>query len=245
MRYAGVMLLAVAIAAPVHAKSVAVDAPGGRAGDAAAVIARQTGTSIVITDQGISNRQVPAIRGAYSTKGAVKKLAKAAGARAIQVGPSGWRLVAAPDAKRLRDATAARRAVPPGPRGTPPESAPSKDIVVVGSKRDMLLADYPGDVEMIEGEDLTFGGAGGTDKITQRIPTVSSTHLGSGRNKLFIRGIADSSFTGPTQSTVGQYFGDLRLSYNAPDPDLRLTDLQRVEILEGPQGTLYGAGALG
>src|SRR5690606_13526601 len=59
------------------------------------------------------------------------------------------------------------------------------------------------------------------------------------------RGIADSSFTGPTQSTVGQYLGDLRLSYNAPDPDLRLSDMQRVEILEGPQGTLYGAGSLG
>ncbi len=79
----------------------------------------------------------------------------------------------------------------------------------------------------------------------QRIPTVSSTYLGSGRNKLFIRGIADSSFTGPTQSTVGQYLGDLRLSYNAPDPDLRLSDLASVEVLEGPQGTLYGAGSLG
>src|SRR5690606_19776390 len=54
-----------------------------------------------------------------------------------------------------------------------------------------------------------------------------------------------SSFTGPTQATVGQYFGDMRLSYNAPDPDLRLSDLERVEVLEGPQGTLYGAGSLG
>lgn len=74
---------------------------------------------------------------------------------------------------------------------------------------------------------------------------VASTYLGAGRNKLFIRGIADSSFTGPTCATVGQYFGDLRLSYNAPDPDLRLADLAAVEVLEGPQGTLYGAGSLG
>src|SRR3546814_3113341 len=59
------------------------------------------------------------------------------------------------------------------------------------------------------------------DSILSRTASVSSTHLGPGRNKLFIRGIADSSFTGPTQSTVGQYFGDIRLSYNAPDPDLR------------------------
>src|SRR5690606_27008752 len=114
-----------------------------------------------------------------------------------------------------------------------------------GSKRETPLAQYAGQAEIIDGHELAFGGVGGTEKIVQRIPTVSSTYLGSGRNKLFIRGIADSSFTGPTQSTVGQYLGDLRLSYNAPDPDLRLSDLARVEVLEGPQGTLYGAGSLG
>ena len=100
-------------------------------------------------------------------------------------------------------------------------------------------------MSIVDGEELALGGIGGTEKITQRIATVSSTYLGSGRNKLFIRGIADSSFTGPTQATVGQYLGDMRLSYNAPDPDLRLSDLERVEVLEGPQGTLYGAGSLG
>jgi outer membrane receptor protein involved in Fe transport len=60
-----------------------------------------------------------------------------------------------------------------------------------------------------------------------------------------VRGIADSSFNGTTQSTVGQYLGDARLNYNAPDPDLALYDMATVEVLEGPQGTLYGAGTLG
>src|SRR3546814_17131481 len=62
-----------------------------------------------------------------------------------------------------------------------------------------------------DGGDLAFGGERGRDSILSRTASVSSTHLGPGRNKLFIRGIADSSCTGPTQSTVGQYFGDIRL----------------------------------
>jgi iron complex outermembrane receptor protein len=126
-----------------------------------------------------------------------------------------------------------------------PVEGPGPDIVVTGSKRDVRLRDFAGQVALLDGVDLALGGAGGTEAIIARLASVSSTHLGAGRNKLFIRGIADSSFTGPTQTTVGQYLGDLRLSYNAPDPDLRLYDIASVEVLEGPQGTLYGAGSLG
>lgn len=245
MRRYAFLALAALIASPVHAKGVAVNVPAGRGGDAAVAIARQTGTSIVISDPALANRSVPAIKGRYSASEAVKKLARSLGARAIPAGASGWRLVLETQPRRAASRPGAGRRTAAHRPAPPPRSAPAQDIIVIGSKRDIELALYPGSVEMLDGKDLAFGGPGGTEKIIQRAPTVSSTHLGSGRNKLFIRGIADSSFTGPTQATVGQYFGDLRLSYNAPDPDLRLSDLERVEILEGPQGTLYGAGALG
>ncbi len=236
-------LAAIAVSAPAQAQTqrVAIDAPAASAGETAIVIARQAGASVVIADRDLAARKVPAIRGRLSAEEAVARLARAAGARAVRAGSNGWRLVpraAARAAPRPRPAPTPAPAPPP----LPPET---EDIVVIGSKRDVPLADYAGQAELLAGEALAFGGVGGTEKITQRVPTVSSTYLGAGRNKLFIRGIADSSFTGPTQSTVGQYLGDLRLSYNAPDPDLRLSDLARVEVLEGPQGTLYGAGSLG
>lgn len=240
-------LAAIALCAPAEAQAqgIAVDVPAGRAGDAAALIARQTGTSVIIVDRALAVRKVSAIRGRFTAAEAVQRLARACGARAVPVGATGWRLVQASSAD-----TGARSRLPAPPRpraveAAPPPETAGADIVVIGSKRDVRLADFAGQTELIEGEDLAFGGVGGTERIMQRVPTVASTYLGSGRNKLFIRGIADSSFTGPTQSTVGQYLGDLRLSYNAPDPDLRLSDLARVEVLEGPQGTLYGAGSLG
>jgi outer membrane receptor protein involved in Fe transport len=245
MRWSAPLLIAAtAVAAtPAYAGTVAVSAPGGSAGDAAIVLARQTGTSIVIADAAVARRRVGPIAGRMSAADAVRKLARAAGAQALRVGSLAWRLVDAP--RNVPRAIPAASRKPEPPPAEAPESAQTAEIVVLGSKRDTRLDDYPGQVAILRGEDLVQGGVGGTEKITQRLATVSSTYLGSGRNKLFIRGIADSSFTGPTQATVGEYLGDLRLSYNAPDPDLRLSDLERVEVLEGPQGTLYGAGSLG
>ncbi|HYC94340.1 MAG TPA: TonB-dependent receptor, partial [Sphingomicrobium sp.] len=125
-----------------------------------------------------------------------------------------------------------------------PEPEP-QDIVVTASKRDTLSQRFPGQWSRIDGDEFAPLGVPGTEAIESRSVGFSSTHLGAGRNKLFIRGIADSSFSGPTQSPVGQYFGDMRTGYSGPDPDLKLVDIQSVEILEGPQGTLYGSGALG
>jgi hypothetical protein len=80
--------------------------------------------------------------------------------------------------------------------------------------------------------------------LNQRIPSLSATALGPGRNKLFVRGIADSSFSGHSQATLGEYLGEARINYDAPDPGLLLYDVKQVELLKGPQGTLYGGGTL-
>lgn len=76
-------------------------------------------------------------------------------------------------------------------------------------------------------------------------PVLQTTALGQGRDKIFIRGIADSSFNGATQATTGYYLDDVQMSYSTPEPGLALVDVRSVEVMEGPQGTLYGAGAIG
>ncbi len=235
------------LAVPAVARPVTVDSPAGQAGRAAIALARQTGTSIIIADSGLAQARVPAIRGRMEPHEAARRLAEAAGGRAVQAGASGWRIVPAPQPRRtLRRAPPVAPVTPAPVEDAPPALPPEPgQIIVLASKRELSLDQYAGQASFIPGRDLVVGGVGGTERIVQRLPTISSTHLGSGRNKLFIRGIADSSFTGPTQATVGQYLGDLRLTYNAPDPDLRLSDMELVEVLEGPQGTLYGSGSMG
>ncbi|MFD1611955.1 TonB-dependent receptor [Sphingomonas tabacisoli] len=124
---------------------------------------------------------------------------------------------------------------------------PGGDIVVAASKESVLLSDYPGSAVRLSLNGL--GGANGdadsSAALIGRTPSLSSTNLGPGRNKLFVRGIADSSFNGPTPATVAQYFGEVRLNYAAPDPNLNLYDMNSVEVLEGPQGTLYGSASIG
>ncbi|OYU73269.1 MAG: TonB-dependent receptor, partial [Alphaproteobacteria bacterium PA3] len=235
-----------ASAAPGAAREAVLVIPPGSVSEVAIGIARATNASIVIADPALGRRKVAGLKGRMGAAEAVRKLARASGMAAVQVGPNAWRLVAAPRPARSLARPKPARVVPanytPAAQSPEAEGAP---ITVTASKRDLTFAEVPGQVTLLDGRVLERGGVGGTERITQRAATVSSTYLGSGRNKLFIRGIADSSFTGPTQATVGQYFGDLRLSYNAPDPDLRLSDMERGEILEGPQGTLYGAGSLG
>jgi outer membrane receptor protein involved in Fe transport len=230
--------------APLAARKPDLAIPAGTVSEAAIAIARATDASIVIADPALGRRRIAAIRGRMDAQAAVRKLARASGMQAVRVGPNAWRLTAAPVRRvsvtaRPHPQRAAAASTAPLPEAEGPP------IIVTASKRDLAFTEVAAQVTLLDGAVLERGGVGGTEKIMQRAASVSSTYLGSGRNKLFIRGIADSSFTGPTQATVGQYFGDLRLSYNAPDPDLRLSDMERVEILEGPQGTLYGAGSLG
>ncbi len=236
-------IASLALAAPLSARDADLAVPAGPLSEVAIAVARATDTTIVIADRSLARKRVPGITGRMDAAEAVQKLARASGLWAIRVGPGAWRLVSAPAPTPLRSTP--RPAGPARAVAAPPPEPHGQPITVTASKRDLALTDFAAQTTLIDGAALERGGVGGTERITQRSAAVSSTYLGRGRNKLFIRGIADSSFTGPTQATVGQYLGDLRLSYNAPDPDLRLSDMERVEILEGPQGTLYGAGSLG
>ncbi|QXQ05869.1 TonB-dependent receptor [Sphingosinicellaceae bacterium] len=232
-------LLAATPVAAIAASAPTLDLPAGTLGQAVAVLGRQAGISVAIGDDGLWSQRVPAIK-ERGVAAALARLTRMSGARLVAIDAVTWRI----DRPVVRRAIASAPAVPTlfAMRAAVADDAP---IVVTATKRGFQFANFAGTATRLDGNDLSFGGEGGSDSVLGRLASISSTHLGDGRNKLFIRGIADSSFTGPTQATVGQYLGDVRLTYNAPDPDLRLYDVAAVEVLEGPQGTLYGAGSLG
>jgi outer membrane receptor protein involved in Fe transport len=98
-------------------------------------------------------------------------------------------------------------------------------------------------VTAVRGLDLQAAGANDAADSGAHLGMLS-TNLGPGRDKLLLRGLSDGAYTGRARSTVATYLDDIPLNFNAPDPDLRLSDVDRVEIARGPQGALYGAGFL-
>ena len=229
---------------PAKAATRSIEIPQGTVGQAAFAIGRQAGVSIAVRDSQLLARRVPAIRGRIDVATALARLAAASRLEVRQVGPRSYLLLAGASQPLVHAARSRPRPVAPPPAPAPVEAEPP-DIIVTASKRDLRSQRFAGQWTRIDGDQFGSLGVVGTEAIEARTVGFSSTHLGAGRNKLFIRGIADSSFSGPTQSPVGQYIGDMRTGYSGPDPDLRLVDMQAVEILEGPQGTLYGSGALG
>lgn len=161
----------------------------------------------------------------------------------------GYRMIDSRTVRIVRSRVRQRHAVAPVPRVvTDPVAPPTQtvsEVVVTSAKRSIGLDRAPYAVSAVQGATLSESGAVNTADLAHRIAGLTVTNLGPGRNKLFVRGLSDGPLTGRTQATVGLYFDDSRTTYNAPDPDLRLVDIARVELLRGPQGSLYGAGSIG
>lgn len=215
--------------------------PAGRLSDALLVYAEQAGVSIALGDPRLDRLRTGGLHGRYEIANALTRLLQGSDLSFIFTDAATIRLVARPPKRKLTPQ-------PPPPRRLgPPPTVNGEEIVVIATKQQASLADYPASVSLMQLAllDSARGGNEGTGYVLTRLPGLASTNLGPGRNKIFIRGVADSSFNGESQATISQYLGEARLIYSAPDPNLLLYDIERVEVLEGPQGTLYGAGTLG
>jgi iron complex outermembrane receptor protein len=132
----------------------------------------------------------------------------------------------------------------PAPEGEAP-IAPLSELVVVATRRPTLADRLAYSVSVLDERAAAAQGVRDANDLALVMPAMTVTNLGPGRDKVILRGLSDGPLTGQTQSMVGIYLNDVRLTYNAPDPDLLMVDIAQVEVLRGPQGALYGAGSLG
>ena len=127
-------------------------------------------------------------------------------------------------------------------------AADLQEVVVTAEKRDSTVQKTPISLTAITGADLQAQGVTDLVEVAQQVPGVSFKTSGPGQTELEMRGLTS---TGGESPTVGFYLDETALTPPAMAQnghvviDPSLFDLNRVEILRGPQGTLYGAGSMG
>jgi iron complex outermembrane receptor protein len=131
-----------------------------------------------------------------------------------------------------------------------PEATSLTRVIVTANKREQASIDVPASVSTVSAERLALGGATRLEDFVSQVPGLAVTAMTRGQTVVTLRGIG----TGAAQAvpTTAQYIDDAPIgSINAyaagskVTPDLDPSDLRRVEVLKGPQGTAYGAGAVG
>jgi outer membrane receptor protein involved in Fe transport len=133
---------------------------------------------------------------------------------------------------------------------TDAESATLEEVVVTAQKRTENLQNVPVSIEVLSGAQLEQLDVTGLDGYVKYSPSISySRGQGQGGNgqpgssHIYMRGVvsgANENHSG-SQPSVGTYLDEQPVTTIDGTPDVHLYDIQRIEVLEGPQGTLYGA----
>jgi outer membrane receptor protein involved in Fe transport len=132
------------------------------------------------------------------------------------------------------------------PEAAIPQEGKVQEIVITARRREEALSKVPVSVSAFTQESMDQRGIKDFTDVARFTPGVTIDATGSGTNAISIRGISSSGGSG----TTGIYIDDTpiqihSLGFNADDTLPKLFDLERVEVLRGPQGTLFGAGSEG
>lgn len=130
-----------------------------------------------------------------------------------------------------------------------PQSAgqPAQEIIVTATRRSETVRDVPFNIQAITSETLEKTGATDIADFARSVPGLSFTDSGpSGGVRLVLRGLRTGSEV-DLAATTAVYVDEVPLDmpYRGAPLDLKLIDIERIEVLRGPQGTLFGGGAIG
>jgi len=123
------------------------------------------------------------------------------------------------------------------------------EITVTAQRRTENLQDVPITIQALTAETLTQLNVTTFDDIVKYTPNVTTASWGPGQDLIFMRGLSSGALgtqgsgTDANFPNVAVYLDDQSAQMPYRNLDVYAADLERVEILEGPQGTLFGAGA--
>ena len=123
-----------------------------------------------------------------------------------------------------------------------------EEITVTATKRESRIQDVPFSINVQTQEDIQRSGASDIEELSRSIAGLTVQNLGPGQSQVAIRGMSAGQIVRDqpgVKEQVGVYLDESVISLSLFTPDFDLYDLNRVETLRGPQGTLFGSGSIG
>ena len=128
------------------------------------------------------------------------------------------------------------------------ESGQGGLIIVTATKRATTVQDVPFSINAQTQEDIQRANASTIEDISRNVAGLAVQNLGPGQSQVSVRGVSAGQIVRDqpgVKEQVGVYLDESVISLSLFTPDIDLFDLNRVETLRGPQGTLFGSGSVG
>ncbi len=123
------------------------------------------------------------------------------------------------------------------------EAVRLEQIIVTARKREESAMDIPSSIQALSEQEIREMGARGIGDYTRFMPSVNVINYSAGDSVVIFRGANTDEGGEIVQSTSSVYLNEISISNTFTQPSVRMVDVERVEALSGPQGTLYGSDA--
>lgn len=240
------------IAAPATAQARAnIRVPSQSLEQSLKQVAAQSRTNILFTPDAVAGLRGRSVDGVMTAEGAVRKLVAGTALEVVSDGNGGLIVRRRGAAKRTPAMTGGSRFAPASAVPAASAEAEPSDgdvIIVTANKREEDVRKVAGSVTAVTGKQLDEQGAQSYADYLTKLPGVQFNAAIPGYSSISIRGVSSTTSIDVGQGTTGIYINEVPLTEpfnSAGIPDVDTFDVDRVEVLRGPQGTLFGSATLG
>jgi iron complex outermembrane recepter protein len=215
------------------APTLTADIPAQPLAQALLSLASQTGLQIAYVSGIVRDQKGRAVAAGQGVAQALARMLEGTGLTFVYLTPHSVRILAA-DTKGTGRTTADEAAA---------------EVIVTANRRTQSLEDVPMSVQVLTGETLGRLNASTFEDFVGYLPAVTAHGVGPAQNTIYIRGLGTGEFPNQAAGTNGAfpnvavYLDEQSAQLPGRNLDVYAADLERIEVLEGPQGTLFGAGA--
>jgi iron complex outermembrane recepter protein len=214
---------------------LSADIPAQPLPQALAAFAQQTGLQFVYVSRIVHNQKSHPVSAGLRAEEALSRLLQGTGLRFEYLTPHSIRILTST----------------PPPRTTRKKATDDEpdEIIVTANRREETLQNVPITIQVLTGATLARLNATTFDDFVSYLPGVTAHGVGPAQNNIYMRGLGTGEYPNQASGTNGSfpnvavYLDEQSVQLPGRNLDIYAADLDRIEVLEGPQGTLFGAGA--